>query len=391
MNDKVKEITEQLHEGVKNLFESEKYKEYLKTMSKFSHYSFSNTLLIALQRPDASAVAGYKSWESKFDRHVVKGAKGIAIIQPAPYRKKIDMILKDEDGKPVLDAEGKEVRAQVERMVENYKVGWVYAYEDTDGKPLPEIVSTLNGKVENYDELKDILASVSKVPISYENFADSANGYYSPVEERIVVKASLPELQSIKTTIHEIAHSILHNRDDGTDQEATRREKEVEAESVAFTVSTYLGLDTSDYSFGYVAGWSAGRELKELQDKMELIRKTANTIITGIEAEIQSRRMSQTDELAYKNGNGYFEISRSASGYDYTVYDLGLRKISSGTVTDINIRIDEAAKLAMESHGIRSDFQVPMPRSELHERISQATESIQESQTQNNTHRIKVR
>lgn len=384
MNAKITEITERLHEGVKNLFESEKYKEYLKTMAKFSHYSFSNTLLIALQRPDASAVAGYKSWQTKFERHVVEGAKGIAIIQPAPYRKKMDIVLKDEAGNSILDADGKEIRTEVERMVEHYKVGWVYALEDTEGKPIPEIVNTLTGNVENYDELKDILASVSKVPISYEEFSGAANGFYAPEEERIVVKASLPELQSIKTTIHEIAHSILHNRVNGTDQEATHREKEVEAESVAFTVCSYLGLDTSDYSFGYVSGWSAGQELKELQGKMELIRKTSHEIITGIESEIQSRRMSQTDELAYKNGNGYFEISRSASGYDYTVYDLGFHQIGSGTVNDSSMRIDQAAKQAMESHGIRSDFQVQLSVSDLHERLSQVIAVAQEGQTQKN-------
>lgn len=294
--EKVKELTEQLHEGIKNLYESEKYREYLKTMSKFTNYSFNNTVLIWMQRPDASSVAGYRAWETKFQRYVKAGAKGIQIIEPAPWKLKVYETATDADGKPLLDQYGNEIKQEVERTFQNFRAGYVFAYEDTEGKPLPSIVSILDQNVDNYDTLMDALKTISPVPIQFREIEGGANGYYDLLSREIVIKDSLPEMQKIKTGIHETAHAILHDKVTGEDPEATQREREVSAESVAFVVANYFGLDTSEYSFGYVGGWSAGKELKEFQDKMEVIRKTANSIITSMEEHIMKNTMPELTE-----------------------------------------------------------------------------------------------
>lgn len=294
-SEKIKELTEQLHEGIKELFESDRYREYLQAMAKFYNYSFNNSLLIWAQRPDATAVAGYRAWQTKFDRVVNPGAKGIMIIEPAPYKRTLHEKVMDADGNAVKDQDGKEITREVERTYQSFKVGYVFAYEDTSGKPLPSIVSILDKDVDNYDTLMNALQTISPAPIRFEDFNNGANGYYDLVKREIVVKASLPQAQKIKTAIHEISHSILHDKIDGLDQEANKREMEVSAESVAFVVCSYLGLDTSEYSFGYVGGWSAGKELKELQQKMEVIRSTANTIITGIEAQLMKETIQETE------------------------------------------------------------------------------------------------
>lgn len=296
--EKVKEITEKLHEGIKNLFNSDTYRNYLKTMSKFTNYSFNNTILIGLQRPDTQAVAGYKAWETKFHRTVKKGSKGIQILSPTPYTVKVQEAKRDALGNVLRDSDGKEIMEEVEKIRQAFKVAYVFAYEDTEGEPLPEIVSMLDKEVKDYDKLMDVLNEISPCPIHFVPINSTANGYYHLEKRSIYVKADLPQLQKVKTSVHEIAHAVLHDRISGEDIEATKREKEVCAESVAFVICEYLGLDTSDYSFGYIAGWSSGKELDELKQKMELIRKTADTIISGIEQKLvqqltQSHMMEQ--------------------------------------------------------------------------------------------------
>ena len=288
-NEKIKELTEQLHDGIKNLFESERYRDYLQAMAKFHNYSFNNSLLIWAQRPDASAVAGYRAWQTKFQRTVNPGAKGIMIIEPAPWKRTIHEKVFDEDGNPMKDQEGNELTQEVERTYQGFKVGYVFALEDTSGKPLPSIVSILDKDVDNFDSVMDALRKISPAPIRFDSVDGGANGYYDLVNREIVVKDTLPQAQKIKTAVHEVAHSILHDKIDGLDQEATKREMEVEAESVSFCVAAWLGLDTSEYSFGYVGGWSAGKELKELQQKMEKIRTTASMIISGIDGELMQQ------------------------------------------------------------------------------------------------------
>ena len=288
-NEKIKELTEKLQAGIQELHDSEKYRDYLRTMAKFHHYSFNNSLLIWAQRPDATAVAGYRAWQTKFGRTVNPGAKGIMIYAPSSYKRTLREVVTDADGNPVLDKDGNKVTREVERTFPNFKISYCFAYEDTSGKPLPSIVSILDKDVDNYDSVMDALRKISPAPIRFDSVGGGANGYYDLVNREIVVKDTLPQAQKIKTAVHEVAHSILHDKIDGLDLEATKREMEVSAESVAFVVCSWLGLDTSEYSFGYVGGWSAGKELKELQQKMEKIRTTASMIISGIDGELMQQ------------------------------------------------------------------------------------------------------
>ena len=299
-NEKIQELTEKLQTGIQELYDSEKYRDYLRTMAKFHHYSFNNSLLIWAQRPDATAVAGYRAWQTKFGRTVNPGAKGIMIYEPSSYKRTLREVVTDEDGNPVLDKDGNKVTREVERTFPNFKISYCFAYEDTSGKPLPSIVSIVDKDVSNFDSVMDALRKVSPAPIRFDSVSGGANGYYDLLKREIVVKDTLPQAQKIKTVVHEVAHSILHDKIDGLDQEANKREMEVEAESISFCVTSWLGIDTSDYSFGYVAGWSAGKELKELQTKMEIIRSTAHTIISGIEAEILKETIQETETLEQK-------------------------------------------------------------------------------------------
>lgn len=299
-DEKIKELTEKLHDGIKELYESDKYRDYLRTMAKFTNYSFNNTILIWAQRPDASAVAGYVNWQKLFGRTVNPGAKGIMIYEPSSYKRTLREAVTDENGNPVLDQEGKLVTRPVERTFPTFKVGYVFAYEDTLGKPLPSIVSILDQDVDNFETLMNALQTVSPAPIRFAPIPGTANGYYDLEKREICVDGSLPQMQKIKTCIHEIAHGLLHDKVTGEDLQATQREMEVSAESVAFVVCSYLGLDTSDYSFGYVGGWSSGMELKELQQKMEVIRKAANTVISSIEAKIMRNTISEAESLEQK-------------------------------------------------------------------------------------------
>ena len=216
------------------------------------------------------------------------------------YTEDVGGILKvvfDEDGNPMKDQEGNELTQEVERTYQGFKVGYVFALEDTSGKPLPSIVSILDKDVDNFDSVMDALRKISPSPIRFDSVGGGANGYYDLVNREIVVKDTLPQAQKIKTAVHEVAHSILHDKIDGLDLEATKREMEVSAESVAFVVCSWLGLDTSEYSFGYVGGWSAGKELKELQQKMEKIRTTASMIISGIDGELRPQLVIVPEEI----------------------------------------------------------------------------------------------
>lgn len=289
----VREITDKLEQGIKELFESERFKEYLRTMSKFYNYSFNNTLLIAMQKPEATYVAGYTSWQRNFDRQVMKGEKGIKILAPAPYkaqeeREKIDPLTK----KPMIDADGKAVTETVEVLRPAFKVVSVFDVSQTDGKELPDIVvDELKGTVENYEAFFDALKQESPVPISFEDIPGGAKGFFSPVESRIAIQEGMSEIQTVKTAIHEIAHAKLHavkpDEKAAPEDKKDRHTKEVEAESVAYTVCQRYGIETSDYSFGYIAGWSSGKETKELKSSLDTIRKTAAEMIEGIDAKLK--------------------------------------------------------------------------------------------------------
>ena len=413
----VREITDKLEQGIKELFESERFKEYLRTMSKFYHYSFSNTLLIAMQKPEATYVAGYTSWQRNFDRQVMKGEKGIKILAPAPYKAKEEREKIDPSTqKPILDADGKPVTETVEVMRPAFKVVSVFDISQTDGKELPDIiVDELSGSVENYAAFFEALKQESPAPIAFEDIPGGAKGYFSPVENRIAIQAGMSEIQTIKTAIHEIAHAKLHSidrpepepawkivmiSDGGTKRdflsgfaseteanEAAEREgwsfvdenrfewrleveedtsaaqdmrkdrhtKEVEAESVAYTVCQRYGIETSDYSFGYIAGWSSDKETKELKGSLETIRKTAAELIDSIDAKLKVLLAEKTHEQTQEIPEPYKEekqsyhdvpIYREMANYAYEAGELDAYRAS----LDANMACKEAIEAAISEN-----------------------------------------
>lgn len=279
----LKDLTEQLEKSIQDFMESEKYKTFLSSMAKFHNYSLNNQILIAVQKPDSTLCAGYTTWQ-KQNRYVKKGEKGIRIICPAPYKKEyLKDVIDKTTGKPELLPDGKAKQEIVQKVIPFFKVGYVYDISQTEGQPLPEIADILEGDLdEGLKSLKEAMLQVSPVPVRFQPIDGEANGFYSPATGEIVVDSTLSEKQSLKTLIHETAHAILHNPETASSQ-STRETKEVEAESVAYVVCQYFGLDTSDYSFGYIAGWSSGKGTLELKASLENIRNTSNEIISNVE------------------------------------------------------------------------------------------------------------
>ena len=301
--EKLKEITDRLEQGITELFESERYREYLRVMSKFHNYSINNTLLIAMQKPDASLVAGFSAWKNNFGRNVIKGQKGIKIIAPSPYKVKQEMKKIDpHTQQPIIGKDGKPVTEEKEITIPAYKVVSVFDVSQTEGKELPDIaVDELTGDVERYRDFFAALEKTSPVPIGFEQIPGSSHGYYHLEDKRIAIQEGMSELQTLKTAIHEIAHAKLHDIDLNAPENeqqprVDRRTREVEAESVAYTVCQHYGLDTSDYSFGYVAGWSSGRELSELKSSLETIRSAAAEIINSIDETLAELSKAQDME-----------------------------------------------------------------------------------------------
>ena len=353
----VREITDKLEQGIKELFESERFKEYLRTMSKFYNYSFNNTLLIAMQKPEATYVAGYTSWQRNFDRQVMKGEKGIKILAPAPYkaqeeREKIDPLTQ----KPVIGADGKAVTETVEVLRPAFKVVSVFDVSQTDGKELPDIiVDELKGTVENYEAFFDALKQESPVPISFEDIPGGAKGFFSPVESRIAIQEGMSEIQTVKTAIHEIAHAKLHafkpDEKAAPEDKKDRHTKEVEAESVAYTVCQRYGIETSDYSFGYIAGWSSGKETKELKSSLDTIRKTAAEMIEGIDAKLKVL-LAEKAQSAEKEAEAPVEavpevpIYRETANYAYEADELESYRASLAA----NVECRKAIEAAISSN-----------------------------------------
>ena len=352
----VREITDKLEQGIKELFESERFKEYLRTMSKFYNYSFNNTLLIAMQKPEATYVAGYTSWQRNFDRQVMKGEKGIKILAPAPYkaqeeREKIDPLTQ----KPVIGADGKAVTETVEVLRPAFKVVSVFDVSQTDGKELPDIiVDELKGTVENYEAFFDALRQESPVPISFEGIPGGAKGFFSPVESRIAIQEGMSEIQTIKTAIHEIAHAKLHAVTPGEkvapEDKKDRRTKEVEAESVAYTVCQRYGIETSDYSFGYIAGWSSDKETKELKGSLETIRKSAAEMIEGIDEKLKvllAEKEAEVEcEAEYPPRDEGIPVYRQTASYALEADELDIYHASY----DANVACKETIEYAISSH-----------------------------------------
>ena len=325
----MKEITDRLQAGLEELFQSEKYAEYLRVMSQFHHYSFNNTLLIAMQKPDATLVAGYHAWDKKFNRHVMKGEKGIQIIAPAPIREKQEQEKVDPNtGEAVLGENGQPETEEVTVTIPRFKVSTVFDLSQTDGDPLPELgVEELTASVENYDIFMEAIRSVSPVPIRFDEIASGAKGYYSSTEKEIVIQSGMGEMQTMKTAVHETAHAILHDKDIMQEMgiQKDQQTKEVEAESVAFATLAHFEMDTSEYSFPYIAGWSSGRDTKELKSSLDTIRRTASEIIDGIENSMREQlleRQEQTAELAQEMDIPGREELLSETFQEIILYDV---------------------------------------------------------------------
>ena len=383
----VREITDKLEQGIKELFESERFKEYLRTMSKFYNYSFNNTLLIAMQKPEATYVAGYTSWQRNFDRQVMKGEKGIKILAPAPYkaqeeREKVDPVTQ----KPVIGADGKTVTETVEVLRPAFKVVSVFDVSQTDGKELPDIiVDELKGTVENYEAFFDALKQESPVPISFEDIPGGAKGFFSPVESRIAIQEGMSEIQTVKTAIHEIAHAKLHavkpDEKAAPEDKKDRHTKEVEAESVAYTVCQRYGIETSDYSFGYIAGWSSGKETKELKSSLDTIRKTAAEMIEGIDAMLKElvasreQAVEQAGEIAVSIGErGYIEVHATDGGFDYSLYDSSMKLKDGGFVPDEDTTAHSVMKSLCTELGVLDDEITILDYEEFQEKAAKAIE-----------------
>lgn len=287
LKERIKEMTDKLEHGVTDLFQSDRYREYLNAMAKFHHYSLNNSLLIAMARPDATHVASIKTWNHDFGRYVKKGEKGIPILVPTPYKKEIQKEAVDDHGAPILDADGKIKTETRTVLMPAYKIGYVYDVAQTDGKPLPEIAHKLTGDVKQYGDFMKALKAVSPVPIAFDDIRTGANGYYDNVNKKIVIKAGMSQEQTIKTCIHEISHAICHDRDNGTDRNADKNTMELTAESCAFCVCSHLGIDSSDYSFGYLAAWSNGKDTKELRSCLQTVRDTTHDLIEKIDKQLE--------------------------------------------------------------------------------------------------------
>ena len=308
--ERIKEITAGIEKGIQELFESDRYRNYLTTMSRFHRYSLNNIMLIHAQKPDATLVAGFNKWKNSFGRHVKKGEKGIQILAPTPYKIKQEEQKLDPDTKlPLLDENGEPVTEEKEVTIPMFKVVSVFDVSQTDGRPLPQISSTLTGDVAGYEVFLEALHRTSPVPISFQAMEPGMDGYFAPKKQKIFLREGMSQVQTICAAVHEIAHSKLHDyehmtelADDGetilVPGEKSRNTEEVEAESVSYAVCQYFGIETADNSFGYIAAWSQGKELKELRASLETINKTSSELISGIEKhyrEICKERGIQTE------------------------------------------------------------------------------------------------
>jgi len=356
--ERIKEITDKLETGLKNQFDSDQYRNYLNTMAKFHNYSFNNMLLIAMQKPDASLVAGFHKWKKELGRTVKKGEKAIKILAPAHYKKKIMMTRIDPNThQPVYGKDGEPVKEEKEITVPAFKIVPVFDVSQTEGREIPAIgVHELTDSVEQYPMFFEAIKKTSPVPVEFENIRSGARGYYHQVEKRIAIQFGMSEMQNLKTLIHEIAHARLHaiDQDHPPENPPDRYTKEVQAESVAYTVCQHYGLDTSDYSFGYIAGWSEGKELPELKASLETIRTASHELISDIDrqlAEIQKDYARPMEEAAFRlEGEGYLHIQETDNGYDYTIYDQKLHHLDGGLLDEPELSMQEARKAILEYH-----------------------------------------
>ena len=407
--ERLQQITAGIEQGIKELFESEKYMRYLSVMSRFHRYSVNNTMLIYMQKPDATLVAGYNKWKNQFERHVKKGEHGITIIAPTPFKKKIEEQKLDPDTKaPILDAEGKAVMEEREVEIPMFRPVKVFDVSQTDGKPLPELASSLSGNVQNYEAFMEALRRSAPVPLSVEPMAANMDGYFSPDRQRIAIRAGMSEVQTVSAAVHEIAHSKLHNYAKAQEEAARagdkeppkkkdRNTEEVEAESISYAVCQYYGIQTGENSFGYIANWSQGKELPELRASLETINKAAGELIADIdrhykvickergidltaqpeqavpqqeatpgpapEVSIQqpteetpdapSPSAEAQEALLMLDDTTYLHVQPCDTGWDYTLYDVATRKqLDGGQLDAPELPLSTAALKICEMHNM---------------------------------------
>jgi len=302
---------EVLEDGLSELFDSERYKTFLTTMAKFHNYSLNNCILIAQQRPDATLVAGYTAWRDKFKRQVMKGERGMTIIAPSPQKRTVEKQILDSEGLPVFDSSGQPVMSREERTFNSFRVARVFDVSQTEGQPIPEIVRELTNPISGFDDYMEAIQTVSPVTVRFDEISTDARGYFSPASQEIVIQRGMSEDQTIKTCFHEIAHALLGHG--GKDDSFNRREREVQAESVAFCVCRAFGINTDDYSFGYIAGWSSGRDIKELKSSLNIIRDTADRMISSMSEKLDELKIrSQVREVDLS-----MAIDKSAIGFSF--------------------------------------------------------------------------
>ena len=366
--DRLKEITASIEDGIKELFQSETYAQYLQTMSRFHHYSVNNQVLIHMQKPDATLVAGFNKWKNQFGRNVIKGEHGIKIIAPTPFKKKIEQEKLDPDTQlPMLDADGKIITEEKTIQIPMYKPVTVFDVSQTEGKPLPQLAHDLSGNVANYDVFMEALRRSSPVPISMEVMGGGMDGYFDLEHQDIAIRKGMSEVQTVSAVIHEMAHALLHNRTKDTEEktpELSRSTEEVQAESISYAVCAYYGIATGDNSFGYIASWSKDKTLPELRESLEVISKTADGLINDIDrhyAEILKEREEEliatepamAMERLYAVDERYLHVQRTDTGVDYTIYDKASMKEIDGGQLDMEIStLAEAALEICNFHGI---------------------------------------
>lgn len=410
--DRLREITENIETGIKELFEGDKYRQYLSTMSRFHRYSLNNTMLIYLQKPDATLVAGFNKWINQFERHVKKGEHGITIIAPTPFKKKIEEQKLDPDTKaPVPDKEGKIVTEEKEVEIPMFRPVKVFDVSQTDGKPLPQLASDLSGNVQQYEAFMEALRRTSPVPMAVVPLAGDTDGYFRLTDQRIAIREGMSEVQTVSAAVHEIAHSILHNTEKerlaaaaGTETKEPvkakdRHTQEVEAESVSYAVCQYYGIQTGENSFGYIATWSEGKELAELKASLETINKTASSLITDIDRHFvevckergidlsaeqeQARQEQPAPEVAAEtiaspdtqvtrpilgeealflvDDANYLHIQTCDEGYDYTIYEKeSSREVDGGVLANPDISLLDTRKEIFLIHGMPGEAVKPV-------------------------------
>ena len=403
IKEQIKKLTDQIEAGIKALFQSgdlEKYQAYLHTMSHFHHYSVNNQMLIFSQCPHATLVAGYQKWQNQFSRHVLRGEKGISILAPTPYKIKVEKEKLDPDTKlPLLDADGNTITEEKEVQIPMFRPVKVFDVSQTEGKPLPERVQSpvaeLTGNVEHYEAFMEALRRVSPVPIEMKPLSNDLDGFFSPSKQSITLRAGMSEVQTVCAAVHEIAHSELHDyakQQDSHPKDSST--EEIEAESIAYTVCAYFGIETSANSFGYVATWSKDKDLKAFKDSLDTIRKTSSELISGVEQQFkeickergislepaqpaQKQPEQDTEKLYMVDNEKYIHVQRSDTGIDYTIYDAASAKALDGGVLDDTGQLLSAAALTVcKLHNIGDAAPIRLAPLELLNGLQEANELL---------------